>query len=74
MSERNEKQAVRCTEMSEVLIKEGEDVLLFVSTLLYWDSVCWMHHFITWWADYMYVGRALFEERLGCRIGVQPHN
>jgi hypothetical protein len=60
--------------MSEIIMKEGRDVLVFVLTLLYWGSVCWMRHFLPWWADDTYVGRALFEERVDCRTGVQLHN
>jgi hypothetical protein len=30
---------VSCTEMNEVVMKVGEDVLVLVFTLLYWDSV-----------------------------------
>jgi hypothetical protein len=55
--------------MSDVIMKKDEDVLVFVLTL-YWDSVCWICHFALWWADDTYV----FEARLGCRTGVQPHN
>jgi hypothetical protein len=66
---------VTCTETSEVIMKEGEeDVLVFLVTLLYRDSVCWIHHVVPWWADYMYVERAMFKARVGCRTGVQPHN
>jgi hypothetical protein len=59
--------------MSEVIMKEGEDVLVFL-LMLYWESVCWICHFVPWRADYMYVGRALFKDRVGCKTGVQLHN
>jgi hypothetical protein len=76
-SERNSEQtawyAVRCTKISEVIMKEGWDALVFVKNSLYWESMSDMLFHIRV-ADNTNVIRALFEARVGCTTGVQLHN
>jgi hypothetical protein len=43
-------------------------MLMFVSTLLYWDSVCCVRHFLPWWADDRHVERALLEARTAASL------
>jgi hypothetical protein len=47
--EQKARYAVRYTKRSEVIMEIKLRCAMLVPTSLYWDSVCWIRHFVTWW-------------------------